>query len=124
MKSTACGAECPFVKQGFCQSHKECPHYIETWWYPPEEGSPPEKLEDCSPKRMILQQQVLQAKFDLTSQALIDSRNEYHQLSNHLKKLIEMAQNVIISDESKKIKEIKNENEEIFIPHNGVLLSN
>ena len=32
MESTACGKECPFVKQGFCNSDKECPHYVESWW--------------------------------------------------------------------------------------------
>lgn len=94
MESTACGKECPFVKQGFCESDKECPNYIETWWQKAQE-SQPVKLCDCSPKRMVLQQQVMQAKFECVQQALEQSRNQYAELSNYLKNLIEMSKQVI-----------------------------
>lgn len=94
MESTSCGENCPFVKQGFCSNCKECPNYIETWWMP-EQGAQPVKLEDCSPKRLILQQQLMQARFDLTTQALVQSRNEYNQLCTYLKSLIEMSKTVI-----------------------------
>ena len=103
MESTSCGKECPFVKQGFCQNHKECPNHIETWWIPGE-GKNPVKLEDCAPKRLVLQQQVLQARLDLTTQALVQQRNEYNQLSGYLKTLVEMGKVVI-----QKKEEIENE---------------
>lgn len=100
MKSTACGKECPFVKQGFCASHTECPNYIETWWLE-NEGDQPVKLEDCSPKRLVLQQQLMQARFDLTTQALVQSRNEYNQLCSYLKSLIEMSKAIVLKDQQK-----------------------
>lgn len=108
MKSTLCGNECPFVKQGFCSNCKECPNYIETWWQ--QEGSEqPVKLEDCSPKRMILQQQLMQSRFEMTTQALVQSRNEYNQLAASFKTLIEMAKAIIENHHQKMQKEIENE---------------
>jgi len=104
MKSTSCGTDCPFVKQGFCYSCKECPNYIETWWIP-EDGAQPVKLEDCSPKRLVLQQQVMQSRFEITSQALIEMRNEYNKLSSYLQNLIEMSKTVVLKEDLKLIKE-------------------
>lgn len=94
MESTSCKENCPFVKQGFCSSYKECPNHIETWWIPDDE-SQPTKLEDCSPKRLVLQQQLMQARFDLTTKALVESRNEYNKLNTYLTSLIENARNVV-----------------------------
>jgi len=122
MESTSCRENCPFVKQGFCHSYKECPNHIETWWIK-SDSEQPIKLEDCSPKRMVLQQQTLQSKLDLTMQALVESRNEYNILSTNLKNMIEMAKQVILNNDQKDIQEIKNEHDEIFIPHHGVFLS-
>lgn len=98
MQSTACGDNCPFVKNKMCGSCRECPNYIETWWMP-EDGAQPVKLEDCSPKRLVLQQQVLQARFDLTTQALVQSRNEYNQLCTYLKSLVEMGKQVVMKQD-------------------------
>jgi hypothetical protein len=106
MQSTSCGDNCPFVKQGFCSSCRECPNYIETWWTA-EGAEQPIKLEDCSPKRMIIQQQGMQARFDLTTQALVQSRNEYNQLCSYLKSLIEMSKAVVLKDQN--TKEIEHE---------------
>src|SRR5258708_34657997 len=94
MKSTSCGKECPFVKQGFCNDERECPNFIETWWQEGQEAQPI-KISDCSPKRMVLQQQVMQAKFENVQQALEQSRNQYAELSNYLKNLIEISKQVI-----------------------------
>lgn len=106
MQSTSCKENCPFSKQGFCSSYKECPNHIETWWVP-EEGAQPIKLEDCSPKRMILQQQVMQARFDLTTQALVQSRNEYNQLCSYLKSLVESCQKVLEKNRVETSEEVK-----------------
>lgn len=95
MESTACGKECPFVKQGFCESDKQCPNYIETWWQKGQDTQPV-KLCDCSPKRMVLQQQVMQAKFECVQQSLEQSRNQYAELTNYLKNLIETSKQIIL----------------------------
>ena len=108
MESTACGCNCPFVKTGFCSTEKECPNYIETWWMP-EEGAQPVMLKDCSPKRLILQQQLMQARFDITTQALVQSRNEYNQLCQYLKSLIEMSKAVVLKQDQKNQVELKDE---------------
>lgn len=108
MENTACGCNCPFVKTGFCSTDKECPNYIETWWMP-EEGAQPVKLNDCSPKRLILQQQLMQARFDLTTQALVQSRNEYNQLCQYLKSLIEMSKSIVLKQDEKILLEKKDE---------------
>src|SRR5271163_4717350 len=97
MQSTACKDNCPFVKNRLCNSDKECPNYIESWWIP-EDGGCPVKLEDCSPKRLVLQQQVLQSRLDMNTQALVESRNEYHKLINYLKNLIEISKAVVLKD--------------------------
>lgn len=102
MENTACGKECPFVKQGFCESDKQCPNYIETWWMEGQ-GTQPKKLCDCSPKRMLLQQQLMQAKFENVQQSLEQTRNQYAELACYLKNLIEMGKAVIEN------KELKNE---------------
>ncbi len=94
MESTACGKECPFVKQGFCSTDSECPNFIETWWQKGQETQPV-KLRDCSPKRMVLQQQVMQAKFECVQQALEQSRNQYAELTNYLKNLIETSKQIL-----------------------------
>jgi hypothetical protein len=94
MENTACGCECPFVKQGFCASDKECPNYVESWFV--ERNSSEQRLiKDCSPKRMLLQQQVLQVRFEGVQQALEQARNEYINLGQYLRKLIEASKQVL-----------------------------
>lgn len=114
MQSTSCGDKCPFVKNKMCDSCRDCPNYIETWWIP-QDGAQPVKLEDCSPKRLVLQQQVLQSHLDLTTQALVQSRNEYNQLCSHLKSFIEIGKSVILKDNQKKLEE-SNENNIVNLP--------
>lgn len=109
MQSTSCADNCPFVKNKLCSSCKECPNYIESWWIP-EEGSQPVKLDDCIPKRMLLQQQLLQVRFDQTTQALLESRNEYNVLCGYLKNLIDMSKSVI---DGKKSNQIEDNNEKV-----------
>jgi hypothetical protein len=119
MQSTSCGKECPFVKSKMCKSCKECPNFIETWWIP-EDGAQPVKLEDCAPKRLVLQQQLLQARFDLTTQALVQSRNEYNQLCSYLKTLVEMSKQVVLKqDQILEKEEPKYEKIILDLPDNG-----
>lgn len=106
MKNTACENNCPFVKNGLCQTCRECPNFIETWWVPGDD-SQPVKLEDCAPKRLVLQQQLLQARFDIVMTALVESRNENAKLNGTLKSFIEMGQAII--NENIILKEKQNE---------------
>jgi hypothetical protein len=61
----------------------------------PADSEQPVKLEDCSPKRILLQQQVLQSRLEFVQQALEQSRNQYNELCVYLKTLIEMSKTVI-----------------------------
>ena len=94
MNDTACGKDCPFVKQGFCSSDSECPNHMVTWWIEGDNQTP-KKINDCSPKRMLLQQQVLQTKMEGVQQALEQSRNQYNQLCVYLKSLINMSRTAL-----------------------------
>lgn len=105
MKDTSCGENCPFVKQGFCSHERECPNFIETWWYE-SEGSQPVKISDCSPKRMLLQQQLLQARFEHMQQALEQSRNQFDQLCGYLRTVVQATQLIV----NQSLQEVKNEN--------------
>jgi len=97
MEGTSCGENCPFVKIGFCKQECECPNYIETWWVEGQTQTP-KKIKDCSPKRMILQQQLMQSKLEHMQQALEQSRNQNHELCAYLKNLIEMSKQVLTQE--------------------------
>lgn len=122
MESTSCRENCPFVKQGFCQSHKECPNHVETWWIE-QEGAQPKKLEDCSPKRMLLQQQVMQARLEFVQQALEQSRNQYNELCVYLKTLVEMSKTVI-EHHKPKVEDKPYEKITLELPDNGRSIRN
>ena len=94
MKDTACGENCPFVKQGFCAKDCECPHYVESWWIE-NQTNEPVLIRDCSPKRMLLQQQVLQARLEIVQASLEEARNQYLELSTHFKSALLACQSVI-----------------------------
>ena len=100
MENTSCGQNCPFFKQGFCASEKECPNYIETWWVEGD-NSTPKLIKDCSPKRMLLQQQVLQTRLEQVSACLCESRNEYNRLATYLQSIVEASKQIINLKEEK-----------------------
>jgi hypothetical protein len=111
MESTSCGKNCPFVKQGFCNDEKECPHYIESWWI---EGKTEEHklLKDCAPKRMLLQQQLLQTRVEGMQAALEQSRNQYEALSSNLQVLIAACK--VIIDKQELNLEIQRQDEKLI----------
>lgn len=113
MENTACGQNCPFVKQGFCKDDKECPHFVQTVWETVEGET--KFLNDCSPKRMVLQQQYMQSRLDVVQSALIESRNEYIELKGHLGKLIGMCQTIIVENADNKKMEIENESDSTLL---------
>lgn len=117
MESTSCKENCPFTKQGFCSSYKECPNHVETWWLSAG-NEQPVKLEDCSPKRMLLQQQFLQTRLEFVQQALEQSRNQYNELCLYLKSLVEMSKTVI-EHHKPKIEDKLHEKIILELPDNG-----
>lgn len=107
MENTSCEENCPFVKQGFCKTENECANYIETWWIEPNSQTP-KKIKDCSPKRMILQQQMIQSRLEYVEQALEQSRNMYNDLMGYLVTLIEVSKTVILKESEIKLLELQN----------------
>jgi hypothetical protein len=102
MQNTSCGCNCPFIKSGFCKNEKECPNYVESWWVEGE-SQKPILLKDCSPKRMLLQQQLLQSRLESMQQSLDKARNEYVQLCEYLKNLLEISKAVILQKDSQNL---------------------
>lgn len=95
MENTACGEDCPFVKQGFCSSDNECPHFVKSCW----QDSDTKELvivKDCSPKRVLLQQNILFNQVFALQQSLTEARNEYQKLSSVLLDLVEKSKLVIL----------------------------
>lgn len=100
MDCTNCGDKCPFVKQGFCQTDSECPHYMESWWIESESGK--QKLvKDCAPKRLMLDSQN-QFNRSISMQASIDKME--HRLAK-LETLLQMLinQSRVFLEEQKKL---------------------
>lgn len=109
MESTSCGQNCPFVKNGSCKSETECPNYVESWWMEGQETTP-KLLKDCSPKRLLLQQQYLQLKVEQFQSVLDQTRADYSLLTSQLKSVIEITSNLLESHVQLKLNEVKNEN--------------
>lgn len=118
MESTTCGKDCAFAKQGFCNDDSQCPNYMETFWQDGKSGEI-KKLKDCAPKRLLLNQMALQSRFEIVQQALEQSRNEYSQLSLHLKTLMEMSKTVI---QQQLKNEVSNEKAISFQPNDADIL--
>lgn len=93
MENTSCGENCPFVKSKVCVDCRDCPNYIESWWI--DENGTQKLIKDCSPKRLILQQQLMQSRLEAVQEALEQSRNEYITLSSYLKSLMEASKKII-----------------------------
>ena len=89
MKNTNCGQECAFVKNGFCQSDKECPNYIETWWKSIEDEHP-KLVKDCFPKKFSLEQNALLHRFLSMQSALEQVRNRMDRLEKSICQLIDI----------------------------------
>lgn len=94
MKDTSCGESCPFVKCGICESEKGCPNYAESWWIKGN-SEEPVLIKDCAPKRMLVQQQVLQSKLEFVQGALEQSRNEFNELSGYFKAIVSSCKTVL-----------------------------
>ena len=87
MEDTHCGANCPWVKSGFCNKLEECPNHIESWWVSKEGET--KLVKDCVPKRLMLQMQALLTRFEGVQGAAEEARNETHLMRGHFTSLVE-----------------------------------
>lgn len=97
MENTSCGDECPFVKNKYCSSCKECPNYLESWWTQAGQETP-KLIKDCAPKRMLLQQQHMQLRLEQLQATIETQRVESQLLLNHIKALVDVASKIIVND--------------------------
>ncbi|PWU06778.1 MAG: hypothetical protein C5B43_01310 [Verrucomicrobia bacterium] len=115
MENTSCGDNCPFVKKGFCGCERECPNYIESWWIESEKGVP-KLIKDCSPKRLIIQQQYLQSRLEGMQKAAEQARNELHEFTSVMRSLVEQTKQILIRNlNSNNLLDKKNEDNLVIL---------
>jgi hypothetical protein len=86
MENTSCGSNCAFVKSGFCQTDKECPHFVQSLWQ--KEGDPmPKIVSDCYPKKFILEQNQLLHRFLCMQSVTEELRHKVSTLEDAIKQL-------------------------------------
>lgn len=88
MENTNCAENCAFVKNGFCNSDKECPHYIESWWTLDGQNTP-KLVKDCFPKKFSLEQNAVVHRMFCLQSSIEQLRNRIHNLENLLNQLVE-----------------------------------
>lgn len=101
MEDSSCKEHCSFVKSGFCNSERECPFYVETWWKKQDEQSP-KLVKDCFPKKFALEQNHLLHRFLCMQSSLEEMRNRFASLESLLTLLISQSQEVL-KEETKKL---------------------
>lgn len=95
MENTSCGCECSFVKSGFCKTDKECPFYIETLWQ--KDGEPtPKIVKDCSPKKMMIEQNALLHRCLCMQSVVEDVRNRMDRIEGLLINLTSHSKEFLI----------------------------
>ena len=110
MEDTSCGDNCPFVKNGSCKDCSGCPNYIESWWT--QQGAThPKLVKDCSPKRIMLQQQYLQLRVEQLTAEIQEARTQYLQVAHHLSEIIKLSK----IDPKNQVKELDYENSDVML---------
>lgn len=99
MENTVC-AKCPWVKSGFCDSVEECPNYVETWWQEGQSGQT-KLVKDCAPKRLMMQMQMLHARFEGVQAAAEQARNETTVMRGHFQALVDASHKHIEEQEKR-----------------------
>lgn len=100
---TNCGDKCPFVKQGFCQTDSECPHYLESWWQDQKTGQ--QKLvKDCAPKRLLLDSQAMFNRSIAVQGSLDKLEFRLSKLESLLEMLISQSKKFMVEQEINSIK--------------------
>lgn len=94
MKNTNCEKNCAFVKAGFCDSDKECPHFVQSIWQQ-EGNSSPVIVSDCFPKRFTMEQNQLLHRFLCMQSALEEMRNKNDNLEKSVTQLCSVIAKMI-----------------------------
>jgi len=99
MDNTNCGAECPFVKTGFCNSDRECPNYSESCWIEGKTGEQ-KMIKDCIPKRLMIQNNHQQMRLEGLQQAVEQQRNAFMQLGENFVAVMGQVQELVNKQEN------------------------
>lgn len=94
MENTHCGDQCPFVKSGFCSEVTKCPNYMESWWTE-QGGTVPKLVKDCSPKRLMLQQQYMQLRLEQLQASADVARSEYINVAQQFKHMLDVTEKLL-----------------------------
>lgn len=94
MEETACGCDCPLVKSGVCQTDRQCPNFIETWWQEGEQGKP-KLIADCAPRRILLQQATMASNLIGVQASVEQVRNTVDKLCSILSTLTMRSQDYL-----------------------------
>lgn len=106
MENSSCGEHCSFVKSGFCDTEKDCPFYVETWWKKGQEETP-KLVKDCFPKKFALEQNHLLHRFICVQGALEEMRNRFASLESILMNLVVQSKEALKQEELRISKEKK-----------------
>ena len=106
MENTNCGDKCSFVKSGFCNSDCECPFYIESIW---ESKGEPKVIKDCSPKRMMLEQNRMTNHFIGVQSSVQVLRDKVENLEKALVFLISRSKELMVELDKENLKLEKKE---------------
>jgi hypothetical protein len=107
VENTNCGENCAFVKSGFCKCDKECPFYTETWWQC--EGIPqPKIVKDCSPKKMIMEQNGLLHRQLCLQGVVEDVRNRMDRIEQMLINLTSQSKEFINEKSQERLESAQN----------------
>jgi len=101
MENTNCGEKCCYVKNGFCESDEQCPNYLESFWKTDKETK---LVKDCSPKRMLMEQQSAITRMIGVQGALEQVRNRLDKLESMLNSLAHESK--VYLDEQKKLEDL------------------
>ena len=121
MEDTSCGDKCAFIKMGACSRCEECPNYMESWWT--EHMGSPKLVKDCSPKRLLLQNQHLHLRLEQLQASCDVARTEYENVAGKFTQMLALteklldqhAKSLILHDEPLQLT-IKDEKETLRSP--------
>lgn len=106
MECTSCGENCPFVKAKLCSSEEGCPNYMESWWQENGQGQP-KVIKDCSPRRLLLQQQTEVNRIFALQQAVEEMKNKFLILESSLSQLIAQSRDYVLHEAKRLEKPVK-----------------
>ena len=107
MENSNCGCDCAFVKSGFCNTDRECPFYLESWWQKADEPNP-KLVKDCFPKKLAVEQNQLLHRMLCAQGVVEDVRNRMDRLEQMLAQLISQSKEFILEKSSEKLESGQN----------------